>query len=229
MGQILDDLLLDICDGRYKENDKLPSSNELASKYGVSRMTVREEYRRLEEMGYVYSLQGRGIYLSERKKIIELTLSGESFTEKIIAQGYNLETKIIYCDRIPYNEKIYSKLQADRMEEIYKIGRLRIVDNEPVAIHISYLSKRKFPDIHKEAQNIYSICDYYNDKGIKYTSIKETVLSITFPEAKERKLLNCRELVPLIKLESEVMEKTGGETIEYSEILYRSDRFKYKI
>ncbi|MBU5487727.1 GntR family transcriptional regulator [Clostridium sp. MSJ-8] len=229
MGKILDDLLLDICDGRYKENDKLPSSNELACKYGVSRMKVREEYRRLEEMGYVYSLQGRGIYLAEQNKIIELTLSGESFSKKLTNQGYNLETKIIYCDRIPYNEKVYSRLKAGRMDEIYKIGRLRIVDNEPVAIHISYLPKRIFPNIHEEAQNIYSICDYYNQKGIKYTSIKETVLSIVFPEAKERKLLNCRELVPLIKLENEVVEESSGDIIEYTEIMYRSDRFKYKI
>ena len=62
---IMDDLLEDIKIGRYKANEKLPSSNKLATIYNVSRMEIRKIYSKLEAMGYVYSFQGRGCYLNE--------------------------------------------------------------------------------------------------------------------------------------------------------------------
>lgn len=101
---IMDNLLLDIKEGRYKEDNKLPSSNELAYKYGVSRMIVRKVYENLEGMDYIYSYQGRGYYLKGSGKSIELVLAGESFTKKIKEKGYDLQTKNLFCERIPYNE-----------------------------------------------------------------------------------------------------------------------------
>ena len=58
--KIMDDIILDINEGRYEVDEKLPSANELADKYKVSRIKIRQVYDRLESMGYVYLLQGRG-------------------------------------------------------------------------------------------------------------------------------------------------------------------------
>lgn len=60
--KIMDDIILDINEGRYEVDEKLPSANELADKYKVSRIKIRQVYDRLEFMGYVYLLQGRGCY-----------------------------------------------------------------------------------------------------------------------------------------------------------------------
>ena len=46
--------------------DKLPSENVLASRYGVSRQTIRKALEALEQEGYIYAVHGSGRYISER-------------------------------------------------------------------------------------------------------------------------------------------------------------------
>src|SRR5699024_8479840 len=52
-----------IKDGEYEIGSKLPSENELAAYYKVSRAPVREAIRQLISMGYVESSKGRGTYV----------------------------------------------------------------------------------------------------------------------------------------------------------------------
>ncbi|WP_455799808.1 winged helix-turn-helix domain-containing protein [Clostridium butyricum] len=90
--EIIDKLLYDINNGVYNENEKMPSENDLASKYEISRIKVRNIYKKLEKMGYLYSLQGRGRFLKRRTKTIELVLSGnESFSKKLKEMDLNLK------------------------------------------------------------------------------------------------------------------------------------------
>ena len=213
--KIMDDIILDINEGRYEVDEKLPSANELADKYKVSRIKIRQVYDRLESMGYVYLLQGRGCYLKKRDEHINLVLSGkESFSKKMKESGYTLESKNIICER---------------EDEIYKIGRLRIINGEPTAIHISYINKKFFPNIYEDGKNITSIFEYYKEHGYVDYITEKSILSITYPTLKERSYLNCGELVPLMKLESNCIDKKTKVVLEYSQTMYRGDKFKYEI
>lgn len=228
--KIMDELLLRINEGKYIVNDKLPSDNELSEKYSVPRIKIRRVYERLEQMGYVYSLQGRGRFVKNRNENIALVLSGnESFTKKISEQGYDLESKNIFCEKIKYNERIYREMSADKEDEIYKIGRLRIVNGEPIAIHISYVSKKTFEFIDEEGKNIKSMFEYYRNKGFTKYLTEKSALLISYPTSEERNYLKCGELVPVVKLETNCKDEEKGIVLEYTEILYRGDRFKYEI
>ncbi|MGG7178196.1 GntR family transcriptional regulator [Clostridium paraputrificum] len=226
---IMDNLILNINEGRYLPDEKLPSDNELSDKYGVPRIKIRHVYERLEAMGYIYSLQGRGRFLKNRNENIELILSGkESFSKKIIEQGYELESKNIFCERVPYNEKIYGELRAEKKDEIYRVGRLRIVGGEAIAIHISYVLKSVFPNIYEDGKKITSMFEYYNKNGFSNYSTEKSFLSIAYPTSKERGYLECGELVPVLKLETNC-RGGDGSILEYTEIMYRGDRFRYQI
>lgn len=60
---IFDNLIEQIKRGDYKLNDKLPSENELAKYYKVSRVPIREALSKLISIGYVESSQGKGTYV----------------------------------------------------------------------------------------------------------------------------------------------------------------------
>jgi len=51
---------------KFKEGDKLPSEVELAKFFGVSRATLREAMRILEEEGYVIRKHGIGTFVASR-------------------------------------------------------------------------------------------------------------------------------------------------------------------
>lgn len=63
--QLMEDLKEQILSGQFLAGDKLPSENELAAQYQVSRQTVRRAIAILEQMGYVYAMHGKGTFCSE--------------------------------------------------------------------------------------------------------------------------------------------------------------------
>jgi len=55
--------------GKLRPNDQMPSENELAEQFGLSRQTVRQTLGELEQEGRLYRIQGKGTFVSESSRI----------------------------------------------------------------------------------------------------------------------------------------------------------------
>jgi len=228
--EIVDKLVFLIVSGKYIAHDKLPSENMIADQFKVPRISARKAYERLEELGYIYKRQGKGSYVKDRSKQIELVLSGDvSFSQKMIEKGYNFHSETIFCREIKYNKRIYDYLETNEDDRIFKVGRLRYIDQQPIALHISYVAKSVFSDINVVGMDITSMFKYYNSKGYTEFCSKPSILSVSFPTESQRKLLDCTYLIPLLVLESGCTDKKTGTVLEYIKILYKSDCFSYVI
>jgi GntR family transcriptional regulator, transcriptional repressor for pyruvate dehydrogenase complex len=64
--QIYGRLLEDIASGGKSVGDRLPTENELARNFGVSRPVVREALTRLQSDGFIASRQGAGTFVRNR-------------------------------------------------------------------------------------------------------------------------------------------------------------------
>ncbi|NBJ69463.1 MULTISPECIES: GntR family transcriptional regulator [Clostridia] len=228
--QIIDDIMEKIITKAMKPGEKIPSENKLADQHKVPRITARNALTTLEARGYIYSVQGKGRFLKETSKPIQLHLTGNSsFTDKMKRAGHRLTTKNMYCKKINYDSKIYDMLQAHREAAVYKIGRLRLIDDEPIAIHQSFVDQDRFGNIAHEGSQILSMFAYYRQYGYEEFTSKHSLLSITFPTSYEQELLSCSSMIPLIVLETDCIDIKTKKVLEYTKILYRSDKFKYDI
>lgn len=63
---LMEELRDQILGGLIRPGDKLPSENELAEQYRISRHTVRKALNLLSQEGYVTACHGKGTYCSER-------------------------------------------------------------------------------------------------------------------------------------------------------------------
>ena len=63
--KLMSELKQKIVDGTYQAGNKMPSENELAAFYQVSRHTVRKALAILEHEGYIYAVHGKGTFCSE--------------------------------------------------------------------------------------------------------------------------------------------------------------------
>ncbi|WP_394138830.1 GntR family transcriptional regulator [Cytobacillus oceanisediminis] len=227
---LVDELISKIKEGTYKPNEKLPSENELADQYRVPRMVVRKAYEQLQELGFIFSKQGRGSYVQNRKRQIPLILTGDvSFSEKMKELGYDFRSVNVCCEQISYESEVYHALKANPSDEVYKVGRLRMVDGCPIALHTSYVARSVFPYIDQDGPGITSIFQYYKMQGYTGFTSGQSHLSVVFPNEPERKILQCSSLIPLLLLESCCMDQKTGTVLEYSRIKYRSDCFTYFI
>lgn len=67
--QIYKQLLEYITTGLMQADDKLPSVRELSSMIHINPNTVVKAYRLLEEQGFIYSLPGKGSFVSSKQNV----------------------------------------------------------------------------------------------------------------------------------------------------------------
>lgn len=65
--QVAADIEADIASGALRPGARLPAEPELATVYGVSRITVRRAIQDLAGRGLVVVSRGRGTYVAERQ------------------------------------------------------------------------------------------------------------------------------------------------------------------
>lgn len=61
---VVDEILSMIAKGVYKENDKLPPEHYFVDYFGVSRVTIRESFKKLSMLGVVRIKQGEGTFVN---------------------------------------------------------------------------------------------------------------------------------------------------------------------
>ena len=65
--QLKQEILTWIHSGKLKANDKIPTENEIAKQFEVSRHTVRQTLGELENEGWLFKIQGSGTFVSRRE------------------------------------------------------------------------------------------------------------------------------------------------------------------
>lgn len=62
--QLKQEILSWLHTGKLKPNDQMPSENEIAEQFQMSRQTVRQTFGELEQEGWLYRMQGKGTFVS---------------------------------------------------------------------------------------------------------------------------------------------------------------------
>jgi GntR family transcriptional regulator len=65
--QVAADIEADIDAGALAPDTRLPSESELATQYGVARVSVRRAIEKLRERGKVVTVHGRGTYVAPKQ------------------------------------------------------------------------------------------------------------------------------------------------------------------
>lgn len=135
-----DEIINYINDNNLKEGDLLPGESQLCQLFGISRGTLREAMRVLEEDGVVIRKQGVGTFISNTNLSIRSTLDlNEGVTEMIIGKGMIPGSKFKEIKTIKANKKLAKKLKISLDEPLFMISRVRTANEIPIAYTINYL------------------------------------------------------------------------------------------
>ena len=85
--------------GALKSGDKLPSVRQTATELGINPNTVQKAYLLLEQRGFIYSISGKGSFLTENEQSTSATLKmAEDELLKcavsVAGMGLSLETAV---------------------------------------------------------------------------------------------------------------------------------------
>lgn len=135
--QVYDILASNIKNEFFLPGQKIPSENELAESYNVSRVTIRKALEQLETEGLVDREKGKGTFV-KRKTIEKKMGKVVSFTESTIMLGNTPSSKCIHFEkkRSPLIAQNY--LNLNEGDEVWAIKRIRYANGLIVLYEESY-------------------------------------------------------------------------------------------
>lgn len=224
--QIKDALKQRIIDGDYGPHERLPSESELMKIFGVSRITVRQALRDLHSDGLVFSIQGKGTFVSKPKATQDVQCL-QGFGEAMSPKGYETSARVVSVHEGRANQEIAEALNITRSTKIIELKRIRYLNREPISIDSSYfpfevgqklLGKDLTQDIFPMLENEFGIMLNHADLLIEATSA----------DTEQAGYLNLETGSPLLKIKRLVHSKSG-QPVDFEYILYRGDAFQYQL
>ncbi len=222
--QITEALRLQIKRNELKAGENFPSERELAERYAVSRMTVRQALRHLRQENLIYHERGVGTFVTDRKLDVHTrNLSG--FSEEMASLGLVPSSRVLQLKREPPGEQIVKDLDLDAGADVFHLERLRLADDEPMAFESTFLPASLCPELDKidlTKNSLYQIlADNYNVRMHHAVESLEAAAATGFTA----KQLGIKQGAPVLVVHRVVFTESN-QPIESAHTTYRADRYR---
>ncbi len=171
--QLMDNIKQKIVNGELKVGDRLPSERDMAEKYGINRMTVRNAIKKMEAEGTLISKRGSGTYVSAQPSIeskLEMANTGHlSLSAQIRQKGMKSTRKTLLLRKLHPSGEIQDCFPNESY--VYEITRLSLINDEPYALQIVNIPFSKFKDADRFNFETFSLYEYMDDQGHRPTTM----------------------------------------------------------
>ncbi|MGD8191088.1 GntR family transcriptional regulator [Brevibacillus ginsengisoli] len=223
---VMDRIKEDIEAGRLQSGERLPSEAELSKRLGVSRATLREALRLLEEEKIVVRKHGVGTFIHPRPVFSGGIGELFSVTGAIERQGQQAGTILLHTDLVDPCEEDRKRLHLRPDEKLLNVVRVRTANGEPVVYCVDKIPASLMPDgYHLECESIFEALEEMSGIHIAYAvadiepiGYHEQVSSILKCDAKTAILL-------LRQVHYDDMERA----VLYSRNYFRADKFHFQV
>jgi len=221
--QIEDWLAGEITVGALVPGDRLPTEQDLAAWFGVSRMTLRHALAELARRGLVTRAVGRhgGTFVAAPKLEQDFTtLAG--FSEQLRRHGMLAGARVLTAYERPVGPAAGAALQIGQGDPVYEVRRIRLADGRPIVLERSMFPARRFPGM-LDCRLDGSLYELLEVKyGLRPHRARESLEPVT-AGVREAEALEVAEGAPLMLVERTAYARSG-EPLEFARDLFRGDR-----
>lgn len=224
--QVIDRIKHDIETGVYKEKQKLPSEFELSKQLGVSRATLREALRVLEEENVIIRRHGVGTFVNSRPMFTSGIEQLSSVTDMIKQAGRKPGTIFLSSSIEEPTEEDIRRFQCAPDEDILFVERVRTADGEPVVYCVDKIPCKYLPKgISYEHESMFENLHNQTNHDIAYAVAHIEPLGY---HEKVSPTLQCDPETALLVLKQMHFDN-NDEPILYSINYFKSDKFSFHV
>jgi GntR family transcriptional regulator len=162
---VADQLRKAILSGTYKLGSQLPPEKELVDVLGVSRTTLRESLRTLENQGLIIRRHGVGTFVQSRCILKNLNVN-YGITDMISSAGAIPGTSHLIIREEQADADVADSLNLESNAKVVVVERVRLADDRPVVYALDIFARSLAPanieDLHSLRER--SIYEYFHSE-----------------------------------------------------------------
>ena len=144
--QVGNALIKDIENGSLESDKRLPSSADLAARFGVNRHTVLRAISHLQAEGYVRVERGRGTYAVVNK--LEYRIGPRRWFEENLLESNRIPTRtVISVSEAKATSEVARGLQLRKGEKVFFVKLMGEADGFPVNFGYHFFPTKRLPGI----------------------------------------------------------------------------------
>lgn len=225
--QISTRLREEITSGALEPHARLPSEQELGTRFDVSRVTVRRALQTLEADGLIYRRQGLGSFVCDRRVphgLVRLT----DFQQDLQRAGLEASSEVLHRALVACPPEVAEALGLEAGDRVLRLDRLRLGDGEPLALDRTWLPPYygQLLEGHDLARDtIYGLLE--REYGIPVLSGRYRITARP-AECELAQDLRIPEGEALLVIER-TSRTVGDRTVYFQRRYYRTDRMAYEL
>ncbi|MGO9896119.1 MAG: GntR family transcriptional regulator [Bryobacteraceae bacterium] len=208
--------------GEYQAGQQLPNEDQLAERFAVSKITVRQALHDLANHGYVRREQGRGTFVS-KLRLDQGPHELLGFNEEMRRRRLVPATKVLKIDVILAGPAIAGPLELEPRAAVVRLKRLRLADGEPMGVQTAHIPSALAPGLETEDFENRSLYDLLRSRGLWPARARETHCASVADRAAAR-LLRIPAGTPVFAAER-ITFLANGKPFELVNSVMRGDRY----
>ena len=219
--QIKSFILKQIESGDWQENALVPSENQLANDFSVSRMTARRALEELRTQGILVRTKGSGTYVGSLKaqgSMFEI----RDIADEIKERGHEYEAILIELGEIEAIPPIAIALGVEIDSQVFHSVIVHNENGKPVQVEERFINKTLIPEYLQQDFNQLSPHDYLSQVA-PLTEARHTIEAVA-PTAQVCEWLQLYNEEPCLQLIRRTLSKNG--VVCFARIVYPGSSYR---
>ena len=215
-----------ILNGTLANGSQMPTEQQLAQGFNISRITAKRAMDELAAESLVERRRGKGTHVTYnyQPQPVKAPLIGR--LQEIESMARRTDLEVIVLDQLQPPAQIRDEFGMPDGETALRVVRVRSRDGEPFGYYSSWtrgISKK----IGRKAMQTKSRLEIFREHGLEIAHVTQTLTAIAaLPEVATA--LETEPGVPLLCLVRRSFD-SGERLVDYLHVLYRPDRFQYQM
>lgn len=176
---VMRDIKKKILNNEYQEM-RLPDERSLSQEYQVSRSSMKRALELLAQQGIIFKKRGSGTFINplylKNQSLFKYEGSNLGITDSFSMPGKKQNIELLDYQVIKADEDLKQDLFLKDSDFVYKIKRLRLLDDQPFLIETGYIPIRIAPELNEDILKG-SLFNYLEDTQQK--TVTRSFLTIT--------------------------------------------------
>ncbi|PQM29058.1 GntR family transcriptional regulator [Sphingopyxis lindanitolerans] len=225
--QIFLQLREEITSGERAFGSRMPTEQELAEGFGVSRITAR---RALDELAHTHLVERKrrvGTHVIFKSPARPIEGSIEQAVESLIAFGRDTQVKILELEKVKARPPITQALEIPIGAMVIRVARIRWLDDQPLSHLVSYIPADLGVDLTRSSLRSTPMLSLIEQAGIQIGAATQTI-SASLADAALASALAVDIGSPILRVSRTVLD-VNKRPVQHVLAQFRSDRYQIRL